>query len=192
MEHPPHRAPSPPSSLPMEHPPHGAPSPWSTLHGAPSPWSTLPMEHPPWSSLPIELPPHRAPSPLSSLGIQEGTPTIEVAPLKGTQVTDFPQEAETGEKKPARRFPFFAFKKLCGDLFLLFSHYIVPNSLGSHGSLLGFSVHGILQARILEWVPMPSSRGSSQPRDRTCISCVVGGFFTTEPPGKSSRGTGGL
>ena len=34
----------------------------------------------------------------------------------------------------------------------------------------GFSVHGALQARILEWVAMPSSRGISQPRDRTCIS----------------------
>ena len=32
----------------------------------------------------------------------------------------------------------------------------------------GFSVHGILQARILEWVAMPSSTGSSQPRDLTC------------------------
>ena len=36
----------------------------------------------------------------------------------------------------------------------------------------GSSVHGILQARILEWVVMPSSRGSSQPRDRTCVSYV--------------------
>ena len=34
------------------------------------------------------------------------------------------------------------------------------------------SVHGILHARILEWVAMPSSRGSSWPRDQTCISCV--------------------
>ena len=34
-------------------------------------------------------------------------------------------------------------------------------------SLPGYSVHGILQARILEWVTMPSSKGSSQPRDRT-------------------------
>ena len=34
----------------------------------------------------------------------------------------------------------------------------------------GSSVHGILQARILEWVAMPSSRGSSQPRDQTCVS----------------------
>ena len=39
-------------------------------------------------------------------------------------------------------------------------------------SLLHSSVHGILQARTLEWVSMPSSRGSSQPRDRTCVSYV--------------------
>ena len=38
----------------------------------------------------------------------------------------------------------------------------------------GSSVHGILQARILEWVAMPSSRGSSRPRDRTCVSYVSG------------------
>ena len=36
----------------------------------------------------------------------------------------------------------------------------------------GSSVHGVLQARILEWVARPSSSGSSQPRDRTCISCT--------------------
>ena len=51
----------------------------------------------------------------------------------------------------------------------------------------GSSVHGILQARILEWVAMPSSRGSSQPRNQnfvSCDSCIAGGFFTTEPPGK--------
>ena len=48
----------------------------------------------------------------------------------------------------------------------------------------GSPVHGILQARILEWVPMPSSRGSAQPRDWTCISCFAGRCFTTEPPGK--------
>ena len=36
----------------------------------------------------------------------------------------------------------------------------------------GSSVHGILQARKVEWVPMPSSRGSSQPRGRTLVSCL--------------------
>ena len=45
-------------------------------------------------------------------------------------------------------------------------------------SLPGSSVRGILQTRILEWVPMPSSRGSSQPRDWTQVSCIAGRFFT--------------
>ena len=48
----------------------------------------------------------------------------------------------------------------------------------------GRSVHGILQARILEWVTLLSSRGSSWWRDRTGISCSAGGFFITEPSGK--------
>ena len=47
----------------------------------------------------------------------------------------------------------------------------------------GSSVHGISQARTLEWVAISSSSGSSQPRDWTCISCTAGGFVTTEPPG---------
>ena len=53
----------------------------------------------------------------------------------------------------------------------------------------GSSVHGILQTRILEGVAMPSSRGSSQPRDQTSVSSIAGGFFiywaTGEPPGKT-------
>ena len=51
----------------------------------------------------------------------------------------------------------------------------------------GSSVREISQARILEWVAIPSSSESSTPRDRTCISCIAGGFFTTEPPGKSLK-----
>ena len=39
---------------------------------------------------------------------------------------------------------------------------------------MNYIVHGILQARILEWVAFPFSRGSSQPRDRTQVSCIVG------------------
>ena len=39
-------------------------------------------------------------------------------------------------------------------------------------------VHGILQARILEWAAFPFSRRSSQPRNRTQVSCIAGGFFT--------------
>ena len=40
-----------------------------------------------------------------------------------------------------------------------------------------YRVHGILQARILEWVAIPFSKGSSQPRDQTQVSCIAGGFF---------------
>ena len=54
-------------------------------------------------------------------------------------------------------------------------------------SLPGSSVHGIFQARILEWIAISSSKGSSQPRDQTCVSCsscIGGRFFTAEPWGK--------
>ena len=44
-------------------------------------------------------------------------------------------------------------------------------------SLPGSSVHGIFQAIVLEWIAISFSRGSSQPRDQTQVSCIVGGFF---------------
>ena len=57
-------------------------------------------------------------------------------------------------------------------------------NLMDHGPL-GSSVHGILQGRILNWVAVPSSRGSSRPRNQTCISyvsCI--GRWVLAPPGK--------
>ena len=45
-------------------------------------------------------------------------------------------------------------------------------------SLSGSSVHGILQARVLEWVAISFCRGSSWPRDLTQVSCIAGRFFT--------------
>ena len=54
----------------------------------------------------------------------------------------------------------------------------MSNSLQPH------TVHGIFQARILEWIAFPFSRGSSQPSVQTQVSHIVGRFFTTEPPGK--------
>ena len=44
---------------------------------------------------------------------------------------------------------------------------------------MDYTVHGILQARILEWVAIPFSRGSSQPRDWTQLSHIAGEFFTS-------------
>ena len=54
------------------------------------------------------------------------------------------------------------------------SRLAVSDSLQPHGL-----VHGILQARILEWAAFPFSRGSSQPRDQTQASRIAGGFFTS-------------
>ena len=54
----------------------------------------------------------------------------------------------------------------------------------------GSSVHGILQAKILDWVAVPTSRGSYWPRNRTlvsCGSCIAGIFFITEQPVKSHK-----
>ena len=45
-------------------------------------------------------------------------------------------------------------------------------------SLPGSSIHGIFQARVLEWTAISFSRGSSQPRDRTCVSCIADRCFT--------------
>ena len=54
-------------------------------------------------------------------------------------------------------------------------------------NLPGFSVLGISQAGILEWIAISFSRESSQSRDRTHISCMADRFFTTEQPGKPTE-----
>ena len=54
--------------------------------------------------------------------------------------------------------------------------FVTPWTAASHAPMY----MGILQARILEWVAMPSFRGSSQPRDQTQVSCTAGVFFTSQ------------
>ena len=56
-------------------------------------------------------------------------------------------------------------------------------------SPLGSSVHRSFQARILEWVAIPFSRGSSWPRDQTRVSCIAGRFFTTWATGEAKSTT---
>ena len=51
-------------------------------------------------------------------------------------------------------------------------------------SLPSSSLHGILQVRVLEWVAISFSKGSSRPRDRTRVSHIAGRRLTSEPPGK--------
>ena len=60
------------------------------------------------------------------------------------------------------------------------SHSVVSSSFCDplDCSLPGSSVHGILQARILEWVAISFSRGSSQPRDQTPVFYIAGRLFT--------------
>ena len=59
------------------------------------------------------------------------------------------------------------------------SHSVLSDSLWAHGLCPpGSSVHGILQARILEWVAIPFPRESSQSRDQTQFSCISDWFFT--------------
>jgi len=88
------------------------------------------------------------------------------------------------------------------SVLLYFTHFLIPIFVCLHVQSLqlcltlcdpmdcsppGFSVHGILPARLLEWAAMLSSRGSFRSRDCTllsCVSCTAGRFFTTEPPGK--------
>ena len=55
------------------------------------------------------------------------------------------------------------------------SHSVVSDSLLP----MDYTVQGILQAAMLEQVAFPFSRGSSQPRDQTQVSCIVGRFFTS-------------
>ena len=56
------------------------------------------------------------------------------------------------------------------------SSVFLSDCLRPHGL---YTVHGILQARILEWVAIPFSRGSFRPRNQTGIFCTAGGFFNS-------------
>ena len=62
-------------------------------------------------------------------------------------------------------------------VYVCVSHSVVSLCNPVDYSLPGSSVYGILQTIILEWVAIPFSRGSSQPRDQTHISCTAGRFF---------------
>ena len=72
-------------------------------------------------------------------------------------------------------------RPLSGVPCAVLSRSVVSDSLWPHGLYAAHQAPlsmGILQARMLEWIAMPSSRGSSQPRDQTQVSCIAGRFFT--------------
>ena len=70
-------------------------------------------------------------------------------------------------------------KYMCVHNFDSESRSVVSNSCDPMDSATPWTLHGILQARILEWVAFPFSRGSSQPRDWIQISHIAGRFFTS-------------
>ena len=75
----------------------------------------------------------------------------------------------------SRRYASQEIPRVLGDLCQKSSEVKVKSCSVMSDSLLP---HGILQARILEWVAISSSKGSSQPRGRTQVSHTAGGFFT--------------
>ena len=62
-------------------------------------------------------------------------------------------------------------------LYMIVVYLLCHVQLYPQSSQQGSSVHGISQARILEWVAISFARGSSQPRDQTYLSCLAGRFF---------------
>ena len=92
---------------------------------------------------------------MQSIQEDNGSPASSHLPFRGSSSSFQP---------PAAALSCFSCVQLCNPM---------------DWSLLGSYVHGILQARILEWVAMPAYRGSSQPRNRTQVSRTVGRFFPT-------------
>jgi len=79
-----------------------------------------------------------------------------------------------GEAKGQRKFLIFKLFLSCHKIWILFKSLQLCLTICDpmDWSLLGSSVHGILQAKVLEWIDIPFSRGSSQLRDQTCVSCI--------------------
>ena len=83
----------------------------------------------------------------------------------------FQDEMASGAQRPSPPLPTQIVSESESE-----SHSVVSNSLRPHGLN---TVYGILQARILEWIALPFSRGSSQPRGQTQVSHIAGKFFTS-------------
>ena len=103
-------------------------------------------------------------------------PHLSVSPTAGTFVTVCWTSTETSLSSVCTDYiRVYSWRGALSGLCVheLYLCWVVSNSLRtSWTSPPGSSVHGIFQARILQWVAISSSRGSSQPRDRTYVSCI--------------------
>ena len=90
----------------------------------------------------------------------------------------FTEIKKTGKKKKKTGKKTFLEESLEFSLRCKFGIKSESQSCPTLWDPMDYIVRGILQARILEWVAFPFSRGSSQPRDRTQVSRIAGEFFT--------------
>ena len=114
---------------------------------------------------------------IPNLNTDSGYTWTEPPLISGTIIPSLRTKVTSGKKRAfswqSRSYTF--------PLLFLFGHWLMSGSVWPHALVAppGSSGHGISQARIMEWVAIPFSRGSSWPRDWNPISCSVGGFLTT-------------
>ena len=103
--------------------------------------------------------------------------------MPSSRVSFGPRDRTTSPASPYRQTDYLALSHLGSPNILLllsssqYGEVQVTQSCLTLCDLMDYTVHGILQARILEWVAFPFSRGSSQPRDQTQVSFLAGRFF---------------
>ena len=151
-------------------------TPWTVARQTPLSMGFSMQEY--WSGLPFP-PPGDLPNP----GIEPRSPALQASSL--------PTELPGNSLGHSKNIKCSHYRLWVSSIFEPSRHAcsvtsVVSNSVWPHDcSLPGSSVHGILQARILEWVAMPSSRGSFQPRDQTQVSLTAGRFFTIWATGEA-------
>ena len=126
-------------------------TPWTVAYQASPSMGFSRKEY--WSELPFP-----SPGDLPDPGIEPGSPTFQTDPLTS--------------EPPGKPYDWL----LCWSSVQFSS---VTLSCPTLCDPMDCTVHRILQFRILEWVNFPFSRGSSQPRDRTQVFHIAGGFFTS-------------
>ena len=146
-------------------------TPWTVVHQAPPSMGFSRQEY--WRGLPFPFPGN-----LLDPGIEPGSPAFQADALT-SEPPGKPRQNKAPRKDAHVQIPGACERHvtwLCCACLVAQSCPTLCDPMDC--SPPGSSVPGILQARTLEWVAMPSSRGSSQPRDRSQVSHNPGRFFT--------------